>query len=234
MKIRTIVFDYFSFNRAEQRGIAVLLSVLVTLLALVRFWPSQPLLPHENEASFGREVVAFTRQLKMKEEKARLGRKPGNRTYSYFPATQRDTAFRQEKSRQPSFMIEINAADTMELQRLKGIGPGYARRIVSYRNKMGGFYDKRQLLEVYGMDAARYGMIRDHITVEPDSVKKIDINNVPFKTLMAHPYFPYELTREIILYRKKAKRFNTAEELKDVKGVNDSVFLKITPYILVK
>jgi competence ComEA-like helix-hairpin-helix protein len=234
MKIRTIIFDYFSFNRAEQRGIAVLLSILVALLALNRFWPSQPLFPQENEASFARDVLAFTEQLKKSDENARFSRKPGKKVYSYFPAARRDTAFRQEKSRQPSFTVEINAADTMELQRLRGIGPGYARRIVSYRNKLGGFCAKLQLLEVYGMDRDRYGMICDHITVEPDSVKKIDINNVTFKALISHPYFPYELTREIILFRKKAKRFNTAEELKNVKGMNDSVFLKISPYILVR
>jgi competence ComEA-like helix-hairpin-helix protein len=234
MKLKNVVFDYFSFNRAEQRGITVLLVLLFGLLAGNRFWPSRPLLPAEDAVPFEKAVRAFSIEIKQAEVKERMRRKPGYSKFATLPVTGYDTTFRQEKNRQPSFIIEVNAADTLELQRLRGIGPGFARRIVSYRGKLGGFIEKRQLLEVYGMDAERYGMIRDYITVNPDSVTKIDINNVTFKGLIGHPYFPYELTREVILYRKKARRFNNAEELRNVKGVNDSVFRKISPYVLVK
>lgn len=234
MKIKTFLADYFSFNRAEQRGISVFLAIFVILLAATRFWPDKPMLSPAAAASFRKEVEAFSAALKAEEEKEQLKRKSKKSNYIHFPVFRYDTTGQQARSRGPAYTIEMNGADTLELQRLRGIGSGFARRIVGYRNKLGGYIRKQQLLEVYGMDEARYRMIEGYITVNADSVRKIDINNVPFKSLMSHPYFPYDLTREIILYRKKVKRFNQAEELKNVNGVTDSVYRKISPYIVVR
>ncbi|MBR4803620.1 MAG: helix-hairpin-helix domain-containing protein, partial [Bacteroidales bacterium] len=46
--------------------------------------------------------------------------------------------------------IELNTADTSDLKELRGIGSGYAKRIVKYRERLGGFCKPEQLLEVYG------------------------------------------------------------------------------------
>ena len=53
-------------------------------------------------------------------------------------------------------MIELNSADSARLTELKCIGASLARRIVNYRNRLGGFINKDQLKEVYGMDDDRY------------------------------------------------------------------------------
>ena len=45
-------------------------------------------------------------------------------------------------------MVELNSADTLELDKIRGIGPAFARRIVKYRERIGGFYKKEQLMEV--------------------------------------------------------------------------------------
>jgi DNA uptake protein ComE-like DNA-binding protein len=234
MKVKTFIADYFSFNRAEQRGISILLLVMLALLLTNRLLPGRQEEPPAGQAAFEIEVLAFERELARAEEERQKKWSPGRSGSQYFTAFAGDTAHKEGKARMPSFTIELNGADTLDLQRLRGIGPGFARRIVSYRNKLGGYLEKSQLLEVYGMDAERYAMIREYVFVNSDSVRKIDLNNVPFKSLIGHPYFPYELTREIILYRKKAKRFGSAEELKNIKGVNDSVYRKISPYIVVK
>lgn len=234
MKIRTIITDYFSFNRAEQRGISILLLILVSLLLITRFMPARTEVPLAGVSAFEKEITAFTAGLKQKESEPGKNNRYKVSGYYALPFVKNDSNWKGTKSREPDFFVEINSADTMELQRLRGIGPGFARRIVSYRNKLGGFYGKSQILEVFGMDTGRYNMIRDHLIVNSDSVRKIDINNVTFKSLISHPYFPYEITREIILYRKKAKRFHSMEELKNVKGVNDSVYRKISLYVEVK
>lgn len=44
--------------------------------------------------------------------------------------------------------IEINGADTTELMKIPGIGSYYSRQIVRYRNQLGGFVSKEQLLEI--------------------------------------------------------------------------------------
>ena len=42
-----------------------------------------------------------------------------------------------------SNIIELNSSDTTSLKTLKGIGSGYAKRIIAYRNKLGGFIKKK-------------------------------------------------------------------------------------------
>ena len=56
---------------------------------------------------------------------------------------------RPTPARQP-LSVELNSADSVTLQLLHGIGPAYARRIVNYRDRLGGFVSTTQLLEVYG------------------------------------------------------------------------------------
>ena len=130
-----------------------------------------------------------------------------------------------------SFIIELNAADTFDLQRLRGIGSSFASRIVKYREKLGGYVETTQLLEIYGMDKSRFDLIRDHVKVNPDSIRKISLNEVSFKELMKHPYFPFEVTKSIMIYRKKQKKFNDIEELRKIETISDSLFIKIKPYV---
>jgi competence ComEA-like helix-hairpin-helix protein len=131
-------------------------------------------------------------------------------------------------------MIELNSADTFELQRLRGIGPAFARRIVKYRERLGGFIAASQLLEIWGMDTSKFNAIRDHLTVNPDSIHKIDLNTVTFKGLMSHPYFPFESTKAIMLYRKDHKRFTSVSELKKISIISDSAYRKMREYIRVE
>ena len=44
--------------------------------------------------------------------------------------------------------IDINTADSAAWVALNGIGPGFAKRIMTYREKLGGFYQVDQLKEV--------------------------------------------------------------------------------------
>ena len=89
----------------------------------------------------------------------------------------------------------------------------------------------RQVLEVWGMDSIHYNLIRQNIIIKEDTVRRIDLNTITFKELLKHPYFPYELTRSLVIYRQKHKVIRSVDELKLVEGVNDSVFGKIRPYV---
>jgi DNA uptake protein ComE-like DNA-binding protein len=86
-------------------------------------------------------------------------------------------------------------------------------------------------MEVFGMDTARFRQIEGYLRVNKDSVKEIDLNNVTFKTLLRHPYFPFEVTKNIMLYRQKNKRFAALDELLKVPGINDSVYLRMKVYL---
>jgi len=229
------VEDYLTFNRTEQRGIIILLFVLFSLVLANILIPSETLLKPVDFSSFDREADAFEKAWqKAADEEDRFKRERTQKNRRSLGSFYSDTSARQTNKQKISFVVELNSADTFDLQRLKGIGPAFARRIVNYREKLGGFLDKSQLLEVFGMDSVRYGYLSPFVIVNADSVRKIDLNAVTFKELLRHPYFPFELTRAIMIYRQKNKRFSCTEELKKVVGINDSVFRQVASYVQVK
>ena len=133
-----------------------------------------------------------------------------------------------------NIIIELNTADSAGLTKLYGIGPTFSSRIIKYRNLLGGFYSKNQLLEIYGFDSTRLKMIIKNISVEPEKINKININNAGFKELLKHPYISYELTSQIFKFRKKQGQLKNIEQLKKIDLVNDSLFQKIVPYLSVE
>ena len=138
------------------------------------------------------------------------------------------------KYKPDTVMIELNAADSASLLALHGIGPSYAGRIIKYRERLGGFIKVEQLLEILGMDSIRYNQFREQITVNPDPVKKIDLNLVTFKELMRHPYFEYYLVKAIFNYKDEIKAYDSVGQLRKIPVMFEELYEKIAPYLEVK
>lgn len=64
-------------------------------------------------------------------------------------------------------LIDLNRAAQWELEALPGIGPVLARRIVDYRERLGGFTSKEQLLGVTGIGPKRYAAIKELVVIGP-------------------------------------------------------------------
>jgi competence protein ComEA len=77
-------------------------------------------------------------------------------------------------------VVEVNSADSAGLTKIYGIGPAFASRIIKYRNRLGGFYSKEQLKEVYGLDAEKYAEVREQVRIDPAKVKKVNVNTAQF------------------------------------------------------
>ncbi|MBN3035098.1 MAG: helix-hairpin-helix domain-containing protein, partial [Bacteroidales bacterium] len=131
-------------------------------------------------------------------------------------------------------VIELNAADTLDLQQLRGIGSSFAGRIVKYRELLGGYTDKRQLLEVYGMDSTRYLGIEYRVIVNPDSVKRINVNTASIKEMIRHPYIEFYLAKSIILHREKLGGFSALDQVGDADMMYEELFIRIRPYITIE
>lgn len=231
MKVRESLLEYLSFNRAEQRGIVVLLIVLAGIIGIRAWLPGHPKYERTLDRELLTQVRTFEEEMaKAREQKAKMKEMRPTKYAKEFVAWG-DSLKGTKQSRNPHFIIELNSADTLELQRLRGIGSAFSRRIIGYGERLGGYIRKDQLMEVFGMDPERYNGIKGNLVIDTCRVRKIDINTVQFKELMRHPYFPYELTREIILYRKKIKKFERKEQLKEIPGISDSIYMKISPYI---
>jgi competence ComEA-like helix-hairpin-helix protein len=236
MKLKQFALDYLSFNRAEQRGLTILMTALLVLVIVTRLLPAGREEATIDISKFEREIECFRKSLaaaQEAEQKKKAARYPRSNSSRYLMSAG-DSGYRQKAKPVIRFTIELNATDTLELQRLRGIGPGYARRIIRYRDRLGGYLTREQLKEIDGIDSAKYAGIRDYLTADPDSVRRIGLNQATFKEMLRHPYFPYELTKEIFLYRKKVKSFKSIDELKRITGITDSVFNRIRGYVEVR
>lgn len=67
--------------------------------------------------------------------------------------------------------ININKANINELSKLDRIGKAYAKRIVEYREKNGGFTSIEDLMKVKGIGKKTFEINKDKITVQ-DQKKK--------------------------------------------------------------
>lgn len=133
--------------------------------------------------------------------------------------------------RKQPLTVELNGADSLTLQLLHGIGPAYARRIVRYRERLGGFVSTDQLLEVYGFTPELLTHIRPHITLDTTAIKPISINSIGLKELSRHPYIEYYQARDIITLRRKGVTFSSADDLRAVPSMADSTLRRILPYL---
>ena len=62
--------------------------------------------------------------------------------------------------------VSINEATREELERLPGIGPGLAARIVEHRERFGRFRRAEHLLLVRGISERRFRELRPHVTAD--------------------------------------------------------------------
>jgi DNA uptake protein ComE-like DNA-binding protein len=234
MKFSSLIKDYFTFNRMEQRGLFVLLTILFILIIANEVVPFVIRPKPVDMSGFEKEITAFEKSVSLADS---LENQARNSKYKKFHSSAsglgNDSSGRYKPYPNDDLRIELNSADTFALQRLRGIGPSFARRILKYRERLGGYIDKSQLLEIWGMDTSRYNSIKEHLVVNSDSVHPLNLNMVTFKQLLAHPYFPYEITRAIMIYRKDHKMFQSVGELRKISIISDSVYRKIRVYVKV-
>ncbi|MGH9905008.1 MAG: ComEA family DNA-binding protein, partial [Pyrinomonadaceae bacterium] len=62
--------------------------------------------------------------------------------------------------------INVNTAAAIELEKLPGIGPRLAERIVAYRQEHGPFRRVEHLMMVRGISDRKFRKIRQSVTVE--------------------------------------------------------------------
>lgn len=132
------------------------------------------------------------------------------------------------------FTVLSNLADTLDLQQIKGIGPAFARRIVKYREQLGGFVAKEQLKEVYGINDDVYAGIEASFEIDLQHVRKLSINTITLQELKKHPYLDYYQAKEIIKYRETYGNFSNVEELQRVNLMDEHTYRKLKPYISVQ
>ena len=129
--------------------------------------------------------------------------------------------------------IDLNSTDSTELIKIRGIGEVFSQRIIKYRDYLGGFYTKEQLLEVYNFDSSNYLPLKSHFWADTTNIQKVNVNTATFKELQHHPYIDYHLVKQIVNYREKHGRFKNLTELNKLELMYDELYEKLKHYLVI-
>ena len=123
--------------------------------------------------------------------------------------------------------VALNTADTMELRRVPGIGPYYAKEIVRRGKWLGGYVSVDQLDEIenFPQEAKKY------FVIQHASPKKLNVNRLSLQELRKHPYINYYMAKTIVDYRRLHGPIKSLEDLRLSKDFPPEVIKKLTPYV---
>jgi len=128
-------------------------------------------------------------------------------------------------------LVELNSAKVEDLIKIKGIGDAYANRIIKYRNLLGGYSTVDQLLEVYGLDSAKFKGINEFVSIDTSFIQKLSLNKADFSNLIKHPYLNKYQTESILKYREVVGDFEDIEQIYRNKLLTKEEFRKLKPYL---
>ncbi len=155
---------------------------------------------------------------------------PVTKDYSLQPAV-----FKNETITKKHYeIIDINKADTSVFIKLPGIGSKLAQRIITFREKLGGFYSVEQVGETRFLPDSVFQKIKPFLELKVIDTKKMDINVAGINELQSHPYINYNVANAIVQFRNQNGTYKSLDDLKKIHIVDDMLFKKIQPYLVVK
>ena len=145
-----------------------------------------------------------------------------------------DNAGSQQAANTPAFTkntytpktIDINTADTTAFIALPGIGSKLAFRIVTFRDKLGGFSSINQLGETYGLPDSTFQKIKPRLTFSAGTIKQFNINTADANTLKLHPFIRWNIANAIVQYRSQHGNYSTIADLKKSKSLTTKPLTK--------
>lgn len=140
--------------------------------------------------------------------------------------TVRDTT-RYPVKIKPGEHIVLNTADTSQLKRVPGIGSGFARAIVRYGERLGGYVSVEQLREIDNFPDAAIA----YFVVEHPVVRRLNLNKLSLSMLRRHPYIGFYQAKTIIEYRRVHGKISSLDDLKLYKDFTPEVIARLRPYV---
>jgi len=148
---------------------------------------------------------------------------------SYSPKATKDTVvvYQRPTKIKATEHIVLNTADSAALITIPGIGPYYARRIIQYGNRLGGYVSVEQLDEIddFPVEAKQY------LVINNPSPKKLNINQLSLNELKRHPYINFYMAKAITDYRRLHGTIKSLNELRLIKDFTPEAIKRLTPYI---
>ena len=122
--------------------------------------------------------------------------------------------------------VDVNVADTVELKKIPGIGSVIARNIVTFRQRLGGFYDLEQLLEVrfFTPDLLKWFVLGE------TPIARIRVNQESLEELRAHPYLNFYQAKVIVEHRKKRGEIKSLSQLSLYEEFTEKDLVRLSAY----
>lgn len=231
-------------NKSLQRGFIVMTVILLTVMALMIFLGRRQMAPTPVADSLAEQEDSLVAQYERRQEARRQENESHQPHYNQqwerrqeafydrVTSAPQDTLHRPNAYKpRPVLRFDLNEADTTDLQQLRGIGPVFARRIVRYRERLGGFVDKEQLMEVYGMTDTLYNLISPFLTLEHPAPRRLNVNTATLDELKRHAYLDYYKARAIVRFREQSGPFRKENDLLMVSQIDQETLDKLRPYI---
>lgn len=124
-------------------------------------------------------------------------------------------------------LIDLNLADTTLLMRVPGIGSSRSKRIISYRDRLGGYISVSQLSEIEGLPDT----LHRWFTVSGTPLRYLAVNHDGVEKLRKHPYMNFYRARRIVEYRKEYGVLKSISQLSLFEEFPDSVLNKVSGYL---
>lgn len=127
-------------------------------------------------------------------------------------------------------ILDLNTADTTELQYIRGIGRYKAKRIIAYREQLGGFYSTEQLCDE-GLRELALDSLRRCFVVMTDSLRTMDVNRCSANTLSRHPYIRYSQAKAIYQLRRQKISLRSMEDLRVLSELDSTDLDRLQYYL---
>jgi DNA uptake protein ComE-like DNA-binding protein len=128
-------------------------------------------------------------------------------------------------------IFNINDADTFDLMTIPGIGSVLSKRIIKYRDLLGGYSNINQLNDVYGLKGYSLANVKSAVYVDTAFIpERIRINFSEWKEFVQHPYINGRLAKDIVHLRSTKGFIEGIHDLKDIPYLNDSILNCLNPY----
>ena len=128
--------------------------------------------------------------------------------------------------------VDLNVATVEQLQKISGIGPALSKRIIAYREKLGGFSADVQLQEVYGLEYKVIQRTLNEFTVKtPKEIIKMNLNSISASDIATIPGISFELAKKIWEFRILRERIKDFSELEKIDGMTQRKLMGIQLYL---
>lgn len=123
--------------------------------------------------------------------------------------------------------VVLNTADTTELMTVPGIGPYFARKIVQYGQRLGGYVSVDQLDEIedFPTEAKRF------LVVEDATPQKLNVNKLTLNELKRHPYINFYRAKDITDYRRLHGPLHSLNDLRLSRDFPPEIIARLAPYV---